>query len=928
MSRKRAIVNNSQARIPRQSVFSFIQIQLTKMFAPLIQFYLDLKVKSWLHRQVNTQTNKPKHQRCAAVFMPFGDLKEASPFNVDIDPIRIRRSVGQNLGMDYRQVMQLPKSMTPATETGASNKIALTFDGVDSVVQFPAYLFQHTVFLWIQNLLEYTSFLDSLRECNPLYNALSIYQKQMDYSVYGIYEKETEHGEALNDEELEGIGADFFKKMRFKTWRAMFNQYKFICGNVYVAKTDKYFALDGKPFQQFCLLPPQYIVPSFGDSLEIDAYYYRPGIKVYDWLQIPPKDLIHFKATPNPRLPILGMGLVEANRNSIQTWLDLKSLFSHVAANGMFPSVAIIGRPEAHFNQEDIAAISGQLTAMNSGKGNYSKGIVLPSAADIKELNGGFNMDVIERTSMLCDALVYSAFEIPSHFWVQNAKQEPKFKNMEESINVFRQGPINTAWADIKDVADEILKILELDDKYEFRYSLKYESNREDMLLDVQNGNMTRAEYRERVSYGHDENNIDALETYTVLNTTVALEHAINNAPQPVPVKPEAGTEPGNAANKDLTVPMPGEAKPGISAKAAGVAEKGGPGSGRYPAGSGNNGGTSGATHVPFVETVGVEAARAAYLDYYTSQGDLPGAMTSAWRGVAYDQGRVPSAIKMIKRASSGWRTKAAGGFKSQPIRGRVSKEQGKALAHDIKRLTDATAIHHNSTVTFKIKQALKVQKDRIKSALLKQGSKWDALVAKYGKGEGKKAATPNREIKVMLPDIFDNETEDSFMGDNIQAIYSTVTPDALENMTQAMGIKPNKLSDTVNLFGRDNAPKVNDTTKQALEDYLKEAIDNNLTLNDTAAGMEDMFEFSPARSEMISRTEITRALDKANTDFMKNSGVVKTYMVVGCEDNETDCNATDIDPDELDSLDFHPNHTGVIVPQDYNEGDDEDDNA
>ena len=147
--------------------------------------------------------------------------------------------------------------------------------------------------------------------------------------------------------------------------------------------------------------------------------------------------------------------------------------------------------------------------------------------------------------------------------------------------------------------------------------------------------------------------------------------------------------------------------------------------------------------------------------------------------------------------------------------------------------------------------------------------------------------------------------------------------------MTQTFGMKPEKLSDTVNLFGRDNAPKVNDTTKQALEDYLKDAADNNLTLNDTANGMADMFEFSDERAEMISRTEIKRALDKANLDFMKNSGVVKTYQVIGCNEPSDDpeyCNRTDISPDEVEGLEPHPNCGGSLVPQEFNdlpEGDD-----
>jgi hypothetical protein len=849
------------------------------LLAPLFKSYIDFRLHYLAKKSANSQISKPSHQRLGVAFMPFGDLTQAKICNdayTEFNPIRFRGDASRGAGMDYLPVMEIPKeinsgfipcaSLPQKASTGSSHKMAINFDGIDSQVQFPAYLFQHTVFLWIQMLLEYTSFLDAKRECNSLYNSLRIYQNQMEFCEYGVYPREdTGHPDALEDTELDKIGAGFFKRRQFKEWRAYFNDMKFITGNVYITLTNKYFALDGKPFQQFCILPSQYIVPNFGDRLEIDAYYYRPGIKVYAWQEIDPEDLIHFRASPNPRLPILGMGVVEANRSSIQTWLDLKSLASHMANNGVFPSGVIAAREKSGFNDADMVQIDNQLKALNSGKGKYNKILKIPSAAEWIEVKNGMDMETISKVSSYCDSLVYSAFEIPPHFWVQSAEHEPKYANMEAALNTFRQGPINSAWLDIKDVADEILTALGLDEKYEFRYALKYESTRADMLADVINGLMKPEEYRERVSYGYDEDNSPLLQQYHVINTTIALEHALNNAPLVVPTKPEAGAGPGNAANKPNTVPMPGDAAPGLSAKSAGVAEKGRPGSGRYPA---------------------------------------------------------------VDRAENGWRTKAAGGFKSQPVRGKITKAQGMSIAGDVRRLTVATATHHAPEIKEKIKAALKAQHDRIKAKLSLATAKWEVLPKK---NESKKAAgVPRKEIKVILADVFDTDSENSTMGDTLQSAYAAVTPDATENMTQTFGMKPEKLSDTVNLFGRDNAPKVNDTTKQALEDYLKDAANENLTLTDTANGMADMFEFSDARAEMISRTEIKRALDLANTDFMKNSGVVKTYQVIGCNEPSDDpeyCNREGIMPEELDSLEPHPNCGGSLVPETFNEGGGEDEN-
>ena len=60
--------------------------------------------------------------------------------------------------------------------------------------------------------------------------------------------------------------------------------------------------------------------------------------------------------------------------------------------------------------------------------------------------------------------------------------------------------------------------------------------------------------------------------------------------------------------------------------------EKGGPGSGRHKEGGSQ-----------YREQHGAEAAREGYVDYHTSQGDLKGALASAWKDIAARQGKVPS---------------------------------------------------------------------------------------------------------------------------------------------------------------------------------------------------------------------------------------------------------------------------------------------
>ena len=62
-----------------------------------------------------------------------------------------------------------------------------------------------------------------------------------------------------------------------------------------------------------------------------------------------------------------------------------------------------------------------------------------------------------------------------------------------------------------------------------------------------------------------------------------------------------------------------------------------------------------------------------------------------------------------------------------------------------------------------------------------------------------------------------------------------------------------------------------------------------------------------------IARTEASNAWDEA-AKLSYDEMDVKTFDVVGCEDNETDCNAVNVSMAMWNNLNFHPNHTGTRV--------------
>ena len=88
----------------------------------------------------------------------------------------------------------------------------------------------------------------------------------------------------------------------------------------------------------------------------------------------------------------------------------------------------------------------------------------------------------------------------------------------------------------------------------------------------------------------------------------------------------------------------------------------------------------------------------------------------------------------------------------------------------------------------------------------------------------------------------------------------------------------------------------------------------NTLKQNVQTAYVDGLTGAETWKAHRIARTEASYAWDQSAFLAYDVLGV-KTYDVIGCMDSETDCNKKGIPADERDSLEFHPNHTGIIVP-------------
>jgi HK97 family phage portal protein len=67
-------------------------------------------------------------------------------------------------------------------------------------------------------------------------------------------------------------------------------------------------------------------------------------------------------------------------------------------------------------------------------------------------------------------------------------------------------------------------------------------------------------------------------------------------------------------------------------------------------------------------------------------------------------------------------------------------------------------------------------------------------------------------------------------------------------------------------------------------------------------------------KATRIARTESSHTWDQASVHAYKDIGV-SVVDVIGCEDEEGDCNKQNVPISEADGLTFHPNHTGTITP-------------
>lgn len=117
----------------------------------------------------------------------------------------------------------------------------------------------------------------------------------------------------------------------------------------------------------------------------------------------------------------------------------------------------------------------------------------------------------------------------------------------------------------------------------------------------------------------------------------------------------------------------------------------------------------------------------------------------------------------------------------------------------------------------------------------------------------------------------------------------------------------------------------LNDTTRNQFERVIGSAIRDELSLSDTARQLVENFpDMSSSRILTIARTELNNAWTRGSVVSLQESETVTHVSVIGCQAREerspqyrgeSTCNIEDVPVFDAHLLEFHPNHSGVLVP-------------
>lgn len=174
----------------------------------------------------------------------------------------------------------------------------------------------------------------------------------------------------------------------------------------------------------------------------------------------------------------------------------------------------------------------------------------------------------------------------------------------------------------------------------------------------------------------------------------------------------------------------------------------------------------------------------------------------------------------------------------------------------------------------------------------------------------------------------------------SVQSPIQSTLDQGYSKTSVLLGQKPNTAFNAgLQLRARDIAQRVTrirETTRKRLQRVIKSSIEEGLSMLDTAARIRNVMpRINANRAMTIARTETQNAWTQGALQSFKENPFITHVSIIGCESREVDrwgtpsyepflyrgestCNIQDVPMHDADKLNFHPNHTGTMVPSGF----------
>lgn len=283
-----------------------------------------------------------------------------------------------------------------------------------------------------------------------------------------------------------------------------------------------------------------------------------------------------------------------------------------------------------------------------------------------------------------------------------------------------------------------------------------------------------------------------------------------------------------------------------------------------------------------------------------------------------------------------------AEGWKTPMMKGR----NGKALANDLikfQRQVRARSVQRISVLMGK-------RMRRIIQKVVTKGRKQVSERGQSGWTYGKKDYEQEKEIWLnTIADVMDEE--DTELQDELFLEYQATAKEVAGGFSKLLGFALlGTLVRSLIRAAKDIAKivsRINRTTTKQLEGVVSSTLVANQAPAETGDEVDTLItpvtqglsvatqleergqNLLTSRVATISRTESTTIVNSAASSCLVESGRVLTVQVVGCEAIEPNipeyngvptCNITGVPVEDADKLEFHPNHTGYIVPETFSD--------